>query len=41
MNKKEILIYTLAFLLAFAVFLTYLWWRNQGANTLPNVYGVM
>lgn len=41
MNKKEILMYTLAFVIAFSVFFIYLWWRQQGANTLPNVYGVM
>ena len=41
MNKKDILMYTLSFLIAFGVFFAYLWWKNQGANTLPDVYGVM
>ena len=41
MKIKEILMYTLAFILAFSIFFVYLWWRNQNANTLPDVYGVM
>jgi len=41
MKHKDIVMYSLAFLLAFGIFLFYVWWQNQNSNTLPDVYGVM
>ena len=40
MKNKEILLYTLVFILAFLIFLGYVAWRNSSINTLPEVYGV-
>ena len=37
---KEIMMYTAAFVLAFALFFAYLGWKNHNSNTLPEVYGV-